>query len=405
MGNTATVGEADLRTRTRELLALPFVRDELTRVWRSDAGACPHPAAVYRLLGEHGLLAPHWPRRYGGLGLSAYASATVAEELALHGVPDSVRVNTVDNAGATLLMAGTPEQCDRHLPGMARGATVFSVLYTEPDVGSDLGGLTSRAVPEPGGGWRLNGTKVWNARTSVAEYGILAARVAGHGADGDGDGDRAGDRVGDRVGFAGIALFVVGLDAPGVRVEPVDTINHERLFRVRLHDVRLPGDALVGRPGQGWPLLTRALGLERTGINFAARARRWYDQLTAGLRARGRLDDACREHGLRRLDAEIRAARLLSWRAVRDVERGCPNAAAAAAAKWWASELAQRTAWLAWRLLGPAPDPPDSDPHFPDLCLAAREAPGLTLAAGTSEVLLTTVATELMDGGDPWEEY
>ncbi|MET9296308.1 acyl-CoA dehydrogenase family protein [Streptomyces sp. NPDC003077] len=394
MRESATVGEAGLRAAVRELFDAPFVREELARVWAVRDDECPHPAAVYQALGARRWLAPHWPRHYGGLGLSAYASAVVAEEMGLHGIPDSVRVNTIDNAGATLLKAGTPEQRARFLPGMARGETVFAVLYTEPDVGSDLGGMSTRAVPVPGG-WRVDGTKEWNARTGLAEFGVLAARTGGGGDGGDGGGGKK---------FAGIGLFVLPLHVPGVVVEPLGTLNHERLYRVRLSDVRLPGDALVGRPGQGWSLVTEALGLERTGVNYAGKARRWFDRMTAELAARGLLADACRDHGLRRLDAEIEAARLLAWRAVRDVELGRRNAAAAAGAKWWTSELAQRVAWLAWRLLGPlAASPRHPSTGFPDLVPAVREAPGLTLAAGTSEVLLTTVATDLLDGSDPWE--
>lgn len=381
--------ESDLRTAVRELLARPFARDELIRVWAEVEEECPHPALIYQELGASGLLAPHWPTRYGGLGRSEYASAVVAEELPLHGIPDSVRVNTVDNAGNVLLRAGTEKQCEEFLPGIARGETIFSVLYTEPDVGSDLGAMSTRAEATPTG-WLVNGTKLWNARTSLAQYGTLAARTA--------NGDR-------RTTFAEVGLFVVPLETPGVRVERVESINHEDLFRVRLEDVSLPHEALLGRPGQGWSLLTEALGLERTGVNFAGKARRWFDQLTGALRARGELADAHRRHNLRRLDTEIRSARLLSWRAVRDVALGRPNPAAAAGAKWWTSELAQRVALLAWQLLGPAAARPhEDDGYFPDLAQAVREAPGLTLAAGTSEILKATVATDLLDGSDPWKD-
>lgn len=387
MWNSATARESDLRTSIRELLARPFACDEMVQVWAEVDGECPHPARIYQELGANGWLAPHWPRRYGGLGLSEYASAVVAEELTLHGIPDSVRVNTVDNAGATLLRAGSQTQCERYLPGMATGSTVFSVLYTEPDVGSDLGGMASCAEPVPDG-WSLSGVKLWNARTSLAQFGTLAARVSNGG---------------KGVKYADVGLFIVPLDAPNVSVQRIDTINHEHLYQVRLDGVTLPHDALVGRPGEGWSLLTEALGLERTGVNFAGKARRWLDQLIASLRDRGELKEADRRHGLRLLDAEIHAARLLSWRAVRDIERGRQNAAAAAGAKWWTSELAQRVALLAWKLLGPPSGPPHRDPHFPDLVQAVREAPGLTLAAGTSEVLLTTLATDLLDGSDPWK--
>lgn len=385
MSDCLVSGEPALRSGIRELLARPDLHGELELIWATPSDdEYPHPEAVYRELGARGWLAPHWPHELGGLATSAYAAAVTAEELALHGVPDSVRVNTIDNAGATLLAAGSDEQQRRYCPGMAAGKTVFSVLFTEPHAGSDLGGITTRAEPVADG-WRLTGTKTWNARTSRAQFGICAARAQVQG-------DNA---------YADIALFIVPLDHPRVHVKSIATFNPEQFFSVHFDGAVLPSDALVGTPGQGWSLLAEALGLERTGICFAGRARRWFDQLVTSLRARGELSRAEDEHALGRMDAEIRSSRLLAWQAVQRLAQGTLSPAVAAAAKWWTSELAQRVAWLAWDLLGPTAD---GDSHFPDLALAVREAPGLTLAAGTSEIQLTTVATDVLDGGDPWEE-
>ncbi|MFI1583740.1 acyl-CoA dehydrogenase family protein [Embleya sp. NPDC020630] len=381
------VDHVDIRVRARRILDRPALRAERERVWAEahDTAGLAHTDATYRALGAESLLAPHWPRAYGGLGADAYAAAVVAEELALHGIPDSARVNTIDNAGATILAAGTPAQRARYLPAMARGESVFAVLYTEPDVGSDLGGLSTRAEPTARG-WHLNGVKAWNARTAEADHAICAARTPGD----------SGNK------YADISLFVVPLHHPGVRIAPVPTVNPERFFDVRLDDVEVPHESLVGRPGQGWPLLAQALGLERTGICFAGRARRWLDRLIACLETDPGLPDVRVRQGLPRLDAEVEACRLLAWRAVQDVAERRPGAATAAAAKWWASELAQRVAALAWEVLGPSPADGTAHPLFPDLAVAVREAPGLSLAAGTSEVLLDTVAGDLLDGDDPW---
>ncbi|GHJ41606.1 acyl-CoA dehydrogenase family protein [Streptomyces sp. TS71-3] len=452
-----------LRKAVRSLLSEPRLRDETRRCWAAAEHGMPHAAAVYRELGARRWLAPHWPERYGGLGAGPYAAAVVAEELALAGVPDSARVNTIDNAGASLLTGGTGEQRSRHLPAMAEGRSLFSVLYTEPDAGSDLAALTTTAEPA-GEGWRLDGVKVWNGRTAEAEFAVCAARAVPPPGGSETPADRAGlggraergakaapgghaesgGRAGARSGgkHAGLSLFIVPLDTPGVHVDPLDTLNPEQLFRVRLDGVETGPDALVGAPGGGWPLITEALGLERTGICFAGRARRWFDNLVSALDASGRLEEETKRHALDELDAELRAARLLSWRAVQDLDTGRQNGAAAAGAKWWASELAQRVALLAGQLLG-APawaDTAGADPAgavgaagaageastagtvtgpdavasgaqedlpfaeaFPDLAVALAEAPGLTLAAGTSPMQLDAVATELLDGGDPWE--
>ncbi|MEU6592200.1 acyl-CoA dehydrogenase family protein [Streptomyces sp. NPDC046881] len=383
-GSLAPVENSDLRVEVRQLLAAPELREELNGIWRTPPHEeCPLPRLTYRELGGRGLLAPHWPPEYGGRGADVTATAVVAEELALHGVPDSARVNTIDNAGATLLSFGTERQRRRHCPEMAAGRVVFSVLYTEPDAGSDLGGMATRAERTTDG-WRLTGAKTWNATTADARYGICAARVA------DG-GDNA---------YAATALFVVPLDHPAVRVEALATVNPERFFTVHLDGAEVDDEALIGSPGAGWSMLTQALGLERTGICFAGRARRWLDQLTRALETRAGPARTSGAGELPRLDAEVTAARLLGWQAVADLADGRLGASAAAAAKWWSSELAQQVAWLAWDLLGP-----QGSPAFPDLMVAVREAPGLTLAAGTSEMQLSTVVTDLLDGGDPWEEH
>ncbi|GGZ19454.1 hypothetical protein GCM10010300_74360 [Streptomyces olivaceoviridis] len=379
-GSLMPVENSDLRNEVRHLLAEPELREELNGIWRTPPhGECPVPRLTYRELGRRGLLAPHWPPEYGGRGAGVSAGAAVAEELALHGVPDSARVNTIDNAGTTLLSFGTERQRRRHCPEMAAGRVIFCVLYTEPDAGSDLGGMATRAE-RIADGWRLTGTKTWNATTADARYGICAARVAGGG-------DNA---------YAATALFVVPLDHSAVRIEALPTVNPEPFFTVHLDGAEVDDEALIGSPDAGWSMLTEALGLERTGICFAGRARRWLDQLVRALEARGGPGGA---YELSRLDAEVTAARLLGWRAVADLSDGRLGAAAAAAAKWWNSELAQRVARLAWELLGP-----QGSPAFPDLMVAVREAPGLTLAAGTSEMQLSTVVTDLLDGGDPWEE-
>ncbi|WP_416968203.1 acyl-CoA dehydrogenase family protein [Streptomyces sp. 4F14] len=380
VSSSLPLADSDLREEVRQSLAASKLREELNGIWRTPPHeACSPPRLTYRELGARGLLAPHWPPEFGGRGTGVSASAVVAEELALHGVPDSARVNTIDNAGTTLLSFGTGRQRRRYCPEMAAGRVTFAVLYTEPHAGSDLGALTTRAERTEHG-WRLTGTKTWNATTSDASYGICAARVTG-----------ATDNA-----YAAISLFVVPLDHPAVHVEALPTVNPEQFFTVRLDGAEVDDEALIGAPGAGWSMLTRALGTERTGVCFAGRARRWLDQLVRAIEGRGTPVLAAE---LTRLDVEVASARLLGWQAVADLARGQLGAAAAAAAKWWNSELAQHIAHRAWDLLGP-----QGSAAFPDLLMAVREAPGLTLAAGTSEMQLSTVATDLLDGGDPWEE-
>jgi alkylation response protein AidB-like acyl-CoA dehydrogenase len=375
-----TSEQEDLRRDVRALLRGP-AREALIRA-RQDR-PWSHPAGVYRALGERGWLAPDWPVRYGGLGASLVESAIVAEEMAQAGVPDSARINTIDNAGSTLLAAGTNEQKAELLPRMARGELLFAVLYSEPEAGSDLGGLATYAEAD-GDGWRLTGEKVWNVGAPDAEFGICLART------------RAGGSK-----YAGLSLFVVPLHAAGVEISEVPGVNPETFNRVVFDGVRLPGTALVGAAGDGWQLVNEALTVERTGVYFYGRAQRWLELLM-----RYDLPPRCAED-VRRLRADLPAARLLTWRCVDLLARGSDASAAAAAAKWWTSDLAVRVAALAWSardaLAGHPPATSDGVAGLPtaaaELKDALSEAPGLTVAGGTSEMMLATVAAALVDEG------
>ncbi|WP_086782768.1 acyl-CoA dehydrogenase family protein [Crossiella equi] len=311
------------------------VRDLLARTPREQA--C-------RALGERGWLAPDWPVESGGSGLGLVEAAIVTEELALAGVPDSLRVNSIDNLGATVRTAGTPEQRRELLPGLARGELLGCVLYSEPEAGSDLAALTTTARRE-GTDWVLEGVKTWNVGADLAQVGVCAARTSPET-------------------YTGLSLFLVPMAE--VRVSQVPGLNPEPFCRVVLDGLRLPASALLGPEGGGWPLITEALALERTGLCFAARARRWWRLL-------GESDPE--------LEEELAAARLLAWRCVHQLaEDG--DASGTAAAKWLNSELATRVAGRAW--LQSTVDE--------ELRAALREAPGLTLAAGTSEMMLATIA-------------
>lgn len=361
-----------LRGDVNELLHSAVIQRELaeTRMARSQ----PHPKNTYRALGRRGWLAINWPTHYGGQGATITEAAIIAEEMALAGVPDSARVNTIENAGATLLSVGTAEQKKTYLPAMAAGDVLCCVLYSEPDAGSDLGSLATHAEPS-GSGWRLVGEKLWNVGARAASFGVCAART-GEGAS----------------KYADISLFMVPLDAEGVHIEEIPSFNPEALHRLVFDGTWLPADALIGPLGGGWQLISDALVLERTGVNFYGRARRWLDLLAPlGTAVSGFAEQ------LERLEAELPAARLLTWRCVELLAQGEDASVAGAAAKWRTSVLAAQVVRLAWQIrahLGS--DAGDAFSAPSELACALHEAPGLTIAAGTSEMMLATVSSALI---------
>lgn len=362
-----TAREADFRNQVRAVLDTPGVRELLTRL-SAESGE-PDERPLYRRLGAAGVLAVGWPRRYGGRGLSARETAIAVEEMMRAGVPDTLLVNSIQTVGQLLLLVGTDEQRDRILPRLARGEMFASVLYTEPEAGSDLGGLTCAAEPEAGG-FRIVGTKVFSLKSLRCDIGLCATRTAP-----------------GSVKYDGISLFLVDLHAPGVRMERMPTMPDEQFTIVHLDGVAVRRDDVVGGLGNGWPVLMRALALERTGLDFALRAERWYELARCGA------DDPHEQERTGRFGARVAAARLLAWQAGPAAEDGSADPVAAPVAKWYASELAAQLA--AWAAVRHGLDADGALTAAVDR--AYREAPGLTLAGGTSEMMLQAIAEHLPD--------
>lgn len=337
-------------------------------------GVEPDARPLYRLLGELGLLAVHWPVEYGGQGRSLADAAIVAEELVRAGVPDTFHVNTVQIVGQFLLMAGSDEQKRRYLPAIARGESFASVLYTEPDAGSDLGGL--RAVAEPDGdGYRITGTKVFSLKTRFVDLGLCAARTT------QGTGK-----------YQGISLFLVDMRTPGVAVSVIPSIGDEHFHRVDLDAVAVPGANLLGPRDEGWPLLNEALAIERTGLDYYLKAEHWLDAAVEALVegdpeavSGDRLERIGRWHGA------LEADHVLAWEVLTGIAADRVDQVSTAVAKYHSSELAQSIA--AWATDIPSPEQrADRTRATVTLESAYREAPGLTLSAGTSEVMLQIMA-------------
>ncbi|GAB4052467.1 acyl-CoA dehydrogenase family protein [Catellatospora paridis] len=368
-----TEDQQRFRADVRKTLRSEPVRSAAAQATGAD-GVEPDARPLYRLLGELGLLAVHWPVEYGGQGRPLTDAAIVAEELVRAGVPDTLHVNTIQIVGQFLLMAGDAEQKRRHLPALARGESFASVLYTEPDAGSDLGALQTVAAPD-GDGYRISGTKVFSLKTRFVDLGLCAARTSP-----------------DAGKYQGISLFLVDLRAPGVRVSVIPGIGDEHFHQIELDAVRVPGENLLGPRDEGWPLLNEALTIERTGLDYFLKAEHW---LQAALES---LID--REPGSTHVDyveqigrwkGALAADHALAWEVLTGIQADRIDPVAAAVAKYHSSELAQSIA--AWAVDIPSPEQrADRTRSARILNSAYREAPGLTLSAGTSEVMLQIMA-------------
>lgn len=366
-----TEDQQRFRAGARETLRSARVRAAAQQATGAD-GVEPDQRPLYRLLGELGLLAVHWPVEFGGEGRPLTDAAIVAEELVRAGVPDTLHVNTIQIVGQFLLMAGSEEQKRRHLPALARGESFASVLYTEPDAGSDLGAL--RAVAEPDGdGYRITGTKVFSLKTRFVDLGLCAARTT----------PNAGK-------YQGISLFLVDMGAPGVTVSVIPGIGDEHFHRVDLDSVPVAGGDLLGPRDEGWPLLNQALAIERTGLDYHLKAEHWLDAALEALIDRESTSEAQLEQ-IGRWHGALTADHVLAWEVITGIASDQVDQVSAAVAKYHSSELAQSIA--AWAADIPSPEQRANRARAAVILDSAyREAPGTTLSAGTSEVMLQITA-------------
>jgi alkylation response protein AidB-like acyl-CoA dehydrogenase len=364
-----TAAENEFRARVRGLLREPPIAPELDRV--RGAAAEPDERPLYRLLGAAGLLGAGWPVRLGGQGRTVADQLIVTEELVRAGVPDTLYVNGIQTVGQLLLLAGTAEQQARFLPGLAGGELFASVLYSEPEAGSDLSRL-STAAERDGSGYRLNGTKIYSLKSTITDIGLCAARVPEEGSR-----------------YSGITLFLVDMHASGVDVRPLPSLPVEQFAVVTLDNVAAGEHSVLGGAGDGWGLLSLALPLERIGLEFALRAERWYELGCAA-------DDPAGQEELGRYGARVDAARLLAWRAGLAVAAGSPAPVQTSVAKWYSSELASELAgWAVTRHCL------DAEPGLrAAVDRVYREAPGLTLSGGTSEMMAQLLSGYLLDSAE-----
>src|SRR5215211_4444618 len=288
-----------VRAEVREFLAAELTAGTFeTHVDTWLSGVDP---AFSRKLGERGWLGMTWPRRYGGHELSAMERYAVTEELLAAGAPVAAHWIADRQSGPNLLRYGTEAQRRDILPRIAAGECFFVIGMSEPDSGSDLASIRTRATRNGDGDWVVNGAKVWTSNAHHSHYAITLVRTAPQ--------DPA-------YRHAGLSQLLVDLSLPGVSINPIRILDGGHHFNeVVFDDVVIPGDMLLGEEGAGWHQVTAELAFERSGperflstyplvAEFARRVADTRD--AAGLAALGRL--SARLLALRQLSLRIAAA-------------------------------------------------------------------------------------------------
>ncbi len=222
------------------------------------AGLSPHErartwtgfdAGFSRALAAQGWLGLTLPERYGGGGRDAFARFVLVEELLAAGAPIAAHWIGDRQSGPLLLRYGTEEQRQTYLPAICKGEAFFCIGMSEPNAGSDLASVRSRAVRD-NDGWRLNGAKIWTTYAHKSHFMIALVRTSG------GPDDRQ----------RGLSQFIIDLSLPGIDVRPIALGTGDSDFsEVHFKDVLLPADALVGQEGEGWAQVNAELAFERGG--------------------------------------------------------------------------------------------------------------------------------------------
>lgn len=334
-----------------------------------------HDTEFHAALAQRQWICPHWPVEDGGRGWGRAHTDVVYEELAAAGAPtEGLAITQI--VGEAIRRLGRAEQKDRLLRPVCRGEVVLSLGYTEPGSGSDLASVRTRAERD-GGGWVINGQKIFTTLSNMADYVFLLART-----------DPAAPK------HAGLTMFLVPTSAEGFSLAPIHTLSGQRTNVTYYSDVRVGDDARIGEPGQGWEIVTIALALERGG-EFAAQLRRLVDASAAWGRVAGRERDPRFLGRLGRAATAAEVARILGAQASWSRASARAGAVEGAIAKVYGTEallrssgdLLDATGAEGLRNRGTAGAAGEIQHLY-------RESQIATIYGGTSEVLRTVIAQQ-----------
>ena len=341
MDLTYTPEQERLRQQLRAYftgLMTPDVRAALTAP-EGEYGNGEAYRQVVRRLGRDGWLALSWPREYGGRGASLLDQLIFTDEAAIAGVP--VPFLTINTVGPTIMRFGTPEQKADYLPRIAGGEIHFSIGYSEPEAGTDLAALRTRAVRD-GDGYVINGQKMWTSLIAYADYVWLACRT-----------DPEAPR------HKGLSILIVPTAAPGFSWTPVRTIAGTTTSATYYQDVRVPTSSLVGEENGGWKLVTNQLNHERVAlvsaqpIFLALNGVREWAQNTKDVHGKRLIDSEWVQLNLARVHAKAEVLKLINWELASSTD-AAPSPADASAAKVYGTELATEALRLLMEVLGTA---------------------------------------------------
>ncbi len=294
--------QKQFRAHVREFLAANLPADwEQIAHGPGSAVQTEFSKAFCGKLADAGLLVPHWPADWGGRDADPWIAFILAEEMWAAGEPRGGQYMNVNWIGPTLMRFGSEEQQQRYIPPMARGETLWCQGFSEPEAGSDLSSLRTRA-DRHGDRYRINGQKIWTSYASHADTCFLLARTSP---------DKRG-----------ISIFLLPMDTPGITVRQIPSIIGEGdIHEVFFDDVEVPASAMLGGEGEAWSIIRIALSLERVGIPRFALATRMLNRAVNTLKNKKRFGESAGQQAARAL-AACEVARLGSYEIIDQRSRG-----------------------------------------------------------------------------------
>ena len=339
-----------------------------------------------RSLGGKGWLSRPWPREYGG------QAAPIIEQLLFNEVRAYYRAPGVDYQGLgmlapTLLASGNEEQKQQHLPPIARGEIMWCQGWSEPNAGSDLASLTTRAA-RVGDHYVINGQKAWTSGAHRAQWCFMLART---------DPSQARHR--------GLSFFLVNMKSPGLKLRPVRALNGTHMFNeMFFDDVKVPKENMVGEENRGWYVSLMTMNFERSSIGFMAEAKRNLEELIEFCKETKRDGQRLSEQPvvrslLAQLVIEVEIGLALSYEVAWLQGKGeafvIPAAIAGCAGKVYGSELGQRLAYAGSRILGLYGQVKAASKWSPlkgRFESSYQECVSLNMGGGTSEIMRNVIA-------------
>ena len=320
-----------------EALLTPEVRAELA----GSEGAGPAAQRIVQQMAADGWLGIGWPVEYGGQGRTPIEQFIFYDESMRAGAP--VPMLTINSVAPTIMNFGTQEQKDFFLPKILAGEITFCIGYTEPESGTDLGSLKTRATRD-GDEYVINGQKVFTSLATTADYVWLAVRTDP-----------------ETTNHKGISIVIVPTDTPGFKVTPIENMGQMDTTITYYEDVRVPVANLVGEEHHGWRLITNQLNHERVTLCSSGIIERHYEAVSNWAKtttlADGRrvIDQPWVQLALARVHANLEFLRLINFEVAWETEKELPlDPAAASSVKVFGTEFYLEALRLLQEVVGPA---------------------------------------------------